>query len=591
VLEAPSGYHQNRIALLLKTLRKLQSTIEDRMTLNQQVGVATIALCAVIVLVLASIAAFISERQSQSAAFLQLSDVAFTFSDRLDRTLTQRANTLKLIASLPTLHEVWRNDDTRAMRGILDQTKAYILGASWLGFAEPGGVVRAASGGLLEGQSVSERPWFKAGLTGTAFGDVHEAKLLAPLLEPSPDGQPLRFVDVATPVADADGKVLGVLGLHIGWNWVADVRKALVDAHTALSGLDISIVSQTGALLLKGDSNILVSDTMLKAMQQRPRGAFEVAGAEEDSLVGYARLESIQELGWYVVARQPASAALGAAHALASTILAIGALVAAIAFVGAIIISGRVSRPIRRLTENADRIGRDSTEMLPRVRGSLEVVQLSTALRSLVLRLGRAERQTVDAETRAADEARRLESDIAALRSIVDIDTLTGIPNRRGFMKFADDAMAQFRRYQRAFAVVMVDIDHFKNVNDTYGHAAGDAAIRQVAGIIARCIRPSDKCGRFGGEEFVVLLREVSPESVLETVERIREAVAAAPLAVNGATRMLTISLGVAIADGADRDIQDIVERADVALYAAKGAGRNRVVIAGSQRQDARLSA
>jgi diguanylate cyclase (GGDEF)-like protein len=225
------------------------------------------------------------------------------------------------------------------------------------------------------------------------------------------------------------------------------------------------------------------------------------------------------------------------------------------------------------------------------VRGSLEVVQLSTALRSLLLRLGRAERQTADVETRAADEARRFETHIAALRSMVEIDALTGIANRRGFMKFADDAMAQFRRYGHPFAIVMVDMDHFKTINDTHGHAAGDAAIRTVAGIMEAAVRPSDKCGRFGGEEFIVLLREISPETVQETAERIRDAVASTQLQLNATSISLTISLGVALADASDRDIQDIVERADLALYAAKGAGRNRVMVADGGQQDARLSA
>jgi diguanylate cyclase (GGDEF)-like protein len=379
--------------------------------------------------------------------------------------------------------------------------------------------------------------------------------------------------------------------MHIDWNWVRDIARSLVASHSALKRLDISIASPTGELLLSSGDAPQISKEMLQKAMQDGRGSFELTSTETPELIGYSRLESVDSLGWYVFARQPTATALATAHTLAATILAIGAIVAIAGLLGAIVIAGRVARPIHKLTEKADLIGRDSVDMLPRVRGSLEVVQLSTALRSLLLRVGQAERQTVDVETRAADEARRFETRIAALRSMVEIDALTGIANRRGFMKFADDAMAQFRRYGHPFAVVMVDMDHFKNINDTHGHAAGDAAIRTVAGIIESVIRPSDKCGRFGGEEFIVLLREISPETVQETAERIRDAVASAQLQLNVTSISLTISLGVALADASDRDIQDIVERADLALYAAKGAGRNRVMVADGGQQDARLSA
>jgi diguanylate cyclase (GGDEF)-like protein len=559
------------------------------MTLKLQVGVATAALAAFIVIVLATVAAFISERESQSAASLQLSEVAYAFADRLDRSLSQRANTLALIAKLP-VQDIWERGDVGAMRQVVDMTKKYITGAAWLGFADREGRVVAGSDRLLEGQSVRERPWFQSGLGGTSFGDVHEAKLLAPLLGPSPDGQPYRFVDVSTPVFGSGGRLLGVLGLHIGWNWVADIRTALVASHIALSGLDLSIVSRDGKPLLAGTAAVPLPDFGLAQMKEHGRGTFEITGRRESDLIGYARLESVEQLGWFVVARQPAYAALGAAHALAGAILTTGVLVGIMGFIGAIVIAGRVSRPIRRLTGTADRIGRDSNDMLPRVRGSLEVVQLSTALRSLLLRLGRAEQHTAEIENQAADATRRLESDIATLRSMVDVDALTGLQNRRGFMKDAEDAMDQFRRYGHVFGVLMIDIDHFKSVNDTHGHAVGDAAIRQVAATIRAAVRPSDRCGRFGGEEFIVLLREGMLAEGAEAAERIRAAVAACALPSGNVELTFTVSIGVAIATDTDRDIQDIVERADVALYSAKGTGRNRIATAPAA-SETRLSA
>jgi diguanylate cyclase (GGDEF)-like protein len=151
--------------------------------------------------------------------------------------------------------------------------------------------------------------------------------------------------------------------------------------------------------------------------------------------------------------------------------------------------------------------------------------------------------------------------------------------------------MSHFRRYGREFAILMIDIDHFKSVNDTHGHAAGDAAIKSVAQTIEGAIRPTDKAGRFGGEEFVVLLHEVSEDGMIEAAERLRVAVASRAIPVSGADLLVTVSVGIASAESGDRDIQDIIERADLALYSAKGAGRNRIAFAPSSPSSRRLSA
>lgn len=192
-------------------------------------------------------------------------------------------------------------------------------------------------------------------------------------------------------------------------------------------------------------------------------------------------------------------------------------------------------------------VGRDSTDMLPRLRGSREVVELSNALRSLQLRIGFAEQQTAEAEMRAADEAQKFSHDLAVLRSLAETDALTRLLNRRSFLAFASDAMDHYRRYGRSFAVLMLDIDHFKSINDSLGHVAGDAVIAWVAGEIAGAIRPSDKAGRFGGEEFIVLLHEVSVDGAQETAERIRREVAASPASFNDNDLFVTLSIGVAL--------------------------------------------
>jgi diguanylate cyclase (GGDEF)-like protein len=125
----------------------------------------------------------------------------------------------------------------------------------------------------------------------------------------------------------------------------------------------------------------------------------------------------------------------------------------------------------------------------------------------------------------------------------------------------------------------MIDIDHFKKINDTHGHAAGDDAIKQIADIIGQSIRTTDKAARFGGEEFVVLLREIDQETALLLAERIRRSIEQATIQHGETCIPATVSIGVAINTEGDRDVQDIIERADQGLYAAKKTGRNRVFL------------
>lgn len=159
------------------------------------------------------------------------------------------------------------------------------------------------------------------------------------------------------------------------------------------------------------------------------------------------------------------------------------------------------------------------------------------------------------------------------------IDVLTGLPNRRYF----DEVLSMEKPRRRAndsLGVLMVDIDHFKILNDRFGHATGDRVLRAVAGAIAQAIREEDTPARYGGEEFAVLLRRTSAEQAIEVGERIRRAVVRLHPASLGIDEPVTVSVGVAVAGAQQVAIPGLVERADQALYRAKRLGRDRVVAA-----------
>jgi diguanylate cyclase (GGDEF)-like protein len=163
-------------------------------------------------------------------------------------------------------------------------------------------------------------------------------------------------------------------------------------------------------------------------------------------------------------------------------------------------------------------------------------------------------------------------------------DGLTAILNRRGLELRAEEAFDLARRYERPLACLMVDIDHFKRVNDTHGHRGGDAVLRQVAERIRSATRISDIVGRYGGEEFVLLLPETDEENAVLAAEKVRRQIADEPLLVASqtgapATVELRVSVGVACFDVCTIDAAELISSADAALYQAKRLGRDRVVV------------
>ncbi|HEY8198980.1 MAG TPA: sensor domain-containing diguanylate cyclase [Candidatus Limnocylindrales bacterium] len=160
------------------------------------------------------------------------------------------------------------------------------------------------------------------------------------------------------------------------------------------------------------------------------------------------------------------------------------------------------------------------------------------------------------------------------------IDALTRLPNRRHFDELAE-LVSRGRRAGDALGMLMIDIDHFKRVNDTFGHAVGDAVLQAVAASIASAVRAEDTPARVGGEEFAVLLRRATVDQACDVALRIREAVAVIDTAAIGVTdaRPVSVSVGVAVGSTAGETVADLVHRADDALYAAKRRGRDRVVV------------
>jgi diguanylate cyclase (GGDEF)-like protein len=165
------------------------------------------------------------------------------------------------------------------------------------------------------------------------------------------------------------------------------------------------------------------------------------------------------------------------------------------------------------------------------------------------------------------------------LRALAMVDDLTRIANRRAILALGEDLLRQARLAGNELSLLVIDIDHFKTVNDRLGHAAGDRVLRHVALLIGGTLRPRDGLGRLGGEEFLVLLPATGGDAAVVLAERVRTTLAAAPVAAHTQPVRLTISIGVATAGRAET-LARVLERADRALYRAKSDGRNRICLA-----------
>lgn len=164
-----------------------------------------------------------------------------------------------------------------------------------------------------------------------------------------------------------------------------------------------------------------------------------------------------------------------------------------------------------------------------------------------------------------------------------NMDYLTGLANRRRFVNRGESALAQAKRFQRPLSLLMIDIDHFKKVNDTHGHKIGDLVLQQLAGMLRGSFRTVDIIGRIGGEEFAVLMPETASARAAEAAERMRQTVADADLsAATGLPLRITVSVGVSTLNGEDISLDRLMEIADRALYDAKQGGRNKVCVADS---------
>ncbi|WP_454563083.1 sensor domain-containing diguanylate cyclase [Pseudomonas sp. AIG] len=514
----------------------------------------------------------IATEQMKQASGNALLNTARSAASLLGEQLRERQLEVYLLSRAPHL-ERGDLDNPAILKSMQLRTQARAEYA-WMGVTDAEGKVHQAVNDLLVGQSVQQRPWFQAGMRGEYTGDPHEAVLLAKMLPGLPNGEPLRFIDFAAPIRNADGQVIGVLGAHAHWSWVTRIVESAAFSHKN-STPDIE------ALIIDHDGKVLYPEALMG--QQLATDATAqgwTAGNGFLTSVVNVPTPSSTALSWSIAVRQPLETALQPARLLMYKLLILGVVAAVLFGLVAYYLALYLSRPIEQLARSARQVqNQQPGAQFPLQHPVLEIAQLGQSIDAMTQSLLGKERELQEAnaslEATVAQRTAALTQANAELLSLATHDSLTGVHNRRRFDEKLTEYTLLFRRTGRPFSLLLIDADHFKRINDTHGHAVGDEVLQQLAQLIQSSLRTTDFVARYGGEEFAVLLPEIAQPDTPEVVaEKIRAAVAEADFPAVG---NVTVSIGVGLADPADNNHSALIKRADQQLYQAKAAGRNQV--------------
>jgi len=362
---------------------------------------------------------------------------------------------------------------------------------------------------------------------------------------------------LAVPIRQADGRYVGALMAKLNLRSVADILQRIAPTDSG----DVYLMNEQGRLILRLRSSSAevmrtkVPPATAQALIDREGTTVEYKRADGRAVIG--TLRRIPALRWAAVVEMPRAEVVrragGSGSGLGVTLVLLLAGAGLVTYVGVLLV-----RPLERVAGAAAKVaaGDLSVELPSAGRG--EVGLLTQVFKNLLMRLREREGQ-------------------GELERLSVTDALTGLYNRRHLMGTLANEVQRSRRLRRTFSVLLADVDHFKQYNDTHGHLGGDAALVKVAEILRKMTRGVDSVARYGGEEFVVMLIEAPIATAAAVGERIRARVAAEEFSGG----KMTVSVGAAEYPTHGDTPEELIASADAAMYEAKGGGRDRVVVAG----------
>ena len=377
-------------------------------------------------------------------------------------------------------------------------------------------------------------------------------------------GRDTPLLVIAVPIKAASGRLLGAMAAKLNFEAIEKVVNGLAVGHTG------------GVHIVDRHSRIVVTSapTGRPALATRvPPAATTKLFDSGDATTTYAdaggqavigTMRPVSVIGWTVVAeiaRTEAYARVSRQRNVA--LLTLGGLVVAVGF-AAYVLALTVARPLERLTAGATQVGDGDFEVHVPVLDYGEVGYLTRAFNKMVtqLRDGRDELAAIN----------------VALETLSVTDGLTGLFNHKHLMQTLGTEVARAQRHKHSLSILMIDVDHFKQYNDRFGHQMGDKLLADIAALFKRTTRSIDYAARYGGDEFLLLLHEVASPEAMQLAARVRQAVAAATFGPG--EDKVTVSIGVASYPEHGETAEAVIASADAGLYRAKRAGRNEIVLA-----------
>lgn len=495
-----------------------------------------------------SVAGWQSSQNLREESGTALVVTAETMGDQLDQHMWARYGEVEILAQL----EPFRNpENITRTRELINQFKETFPMFSWIGLTDREGTVIAATDEILEGASIAERPVYQEAQQQPFIGDVHEAVLLAELL-PNPTGEVMQFVDISLPLSAQTPSP--VLATHLSWEWARGVEEQVMAPLAADKGIELFVVSGRDQLILLGPQQwigkrmpftveqLLSESTSWGQDEWGGEGEYVTAVVETDGYLDYKGLD------WTIIARQPTEIAFQPSNELIRNLLVIGLLLALLAGAFGWLFANRLMRPIRELSLAADKLRLGERETIPVQQGITEFESLSLSLNSMVERLKETNQQ------------------LGTMDQVASRDFLTGLPNRRA-LESLNRGVPSDGRY-----VFYMDLDGFKEVNDTLGHHAGDELLIQLAERIKAFLGEHDFAARIGGDEFV-LITEGTRSQVEERARHLMKKITE-PYELEGQVASVGVSAG-----GQEWkstvSLENVLAEADAALYLVKESGKN----------------
>lgn len=375
---------------------------------------------------------------------------------------------------------------------------------------------------------------------------------------------------IAEPILTSSDGLMGVVGAKLSVKSVNTILESY-----AQSGIDeVYLVNRQGTLLVgkqvssSPDRIFRLDEKTARALFGNPSKPMTYSSYHGTTVIGAMNI--IPSLAWGgIVEVDREKAFIQVWHLQRLTLALVGGLLVGLGLC-AYLLGLAIVRPLNRLSRGADQVAAGDLQVDLPVSSRSEAGYLTQVFNHMVARL-RRNREVLASVNAALKEKNR------ELHQLSITDGLTGLYNRKHLMETLEGEVIRSKRHNHAFTLLIIDIDHFKMVNDNYGHQKGDAVLCRLAEIFTKAVRDSDYVARYGGEEFIALLTETEASGGLEVAERIRQSTAEKSIDEHGASICVTVSIGMAVFPDNGEDPQTLIHHADKALYTAKEAGRNRV--------------